>query len=61
LQKYVQRVTAITLAGSATTVSDGVVVVIENDVHVFGVLDGIGCAMENKNNGKQNINASLYS
>jgi len=50
-----------TLAGRATSVSDGVVVVIENDVHDFDVLDGRGCVIENQNNGKPNINASLYS
>ena len=62
LQKYIQRVTAMTLAGRATSVSNGVVVVIENDVHDFDVLDGLGCVIEIQNNGKQIINAimSLY-
>ena len=48
-----------TLAGRATSVSDGVVVVIKNDVHDFDVLDGLGCVIEIQNNGKQIINAKM--
>lgn len=44
LQRYFTMVTAMTEAGNTTARSDGLTVVIENDVHDFQILDGLGCS-----------------
>lgn len=54
LQKYFQSVTAFNRAGNISAVSDGITIVLANDVHNFEIYDGLGCEHDKKLNGNSN-------